>query len=68
MSSGRYRLTKPTICLIRDDDRYVAHTAPVGAVVTVTSEDEFRTFNAIWDGKDVTVFALDLALRGEKIS
>jgi hypothetical protein len=57
-----------TICLILEDDRYVAHTIPVDTVVAVKSEAEFRTLNVMWDDKAVLVFALDLASSAEKIS
>jgi hypothetical protein len=45
----------------------MAHLIPSGDVITVESEAPSRTLYAIWDGKDVTVFALDLAARAEKI-
>jgi hypothetical protein len=65
--SGRYRINSPTIALILTDGRYVAHTIPVDAVITVQSEDEFRTFNVTWDGKAALIFALDLESHAAKV-
>ena len=62
---GRYRIMNPTIAVIVEDGRHVAHMVPAGAVVTLDSgglEGE-RLVDVIWEGRKAMMFAQDLRSR-----
>ena len=67
MPLGRYRITKPTICVCQEDGRHVAQMVPAGTVVTVDSAafDHERLVDVTWDGSQVMMFAQDLRSRAE---
>jgi ketosteroid isomerase-like protein len=60
MEIGYYRITDATLALFQEDGRHVAHTVPVGAVVTV---DGNKLIEVVWDGKKVMMFTQDLRTR-----
>jgi hypothetical protein len=69
MARDKYRIKSPTIALLFEDGRHVAHMVPPGSVITVES----RTFNGdkligvLWAEKDVMMFTQDIRARGEKL-
>ena len=69
MADGHYRITSPTLALIEEGGRHVAHTVPTGAIVTVEGDafDGEKLVNVIWDGKEVMMFAQDLRVRAEQV-
>ena len=66
MPVGRYRITNPTIAMILEDGRHVAHTVPSGAIISVPNGKPFdgeKLMEVVWDGKTVMMFAQDLRSR-----
>ena len=70
MPVGRFRITNPTIALLLEDGRHVAHTVPQGAVIRVDSVafDGDKLVDVTWDGKKVMMFTQDLRSRAEAIT
>jgi hypothetical protein len=71
MQTGkRFTLTVPTLAIESVDDRRVAITLPVDAVIKVisgpTSQDN-RMVNVLWEGRTLVMFAVDLKERGQEI-
>jgi hypothetical protein len=69
MSDGNYRMKRPTMALIFEDSRQVAHLIPKGAVIKIDSEafTENKLVNVAWEEKVVTMFAQDIRARGEAV-
>jgi hypothetical protein len=66
MPVRRYRLKNPTLALLEEDGRHVAHTVPTGAIVAVDGNFDGDKLVAVqWDGKKVMMFAQDLRSRAE---
>jgi hypothetical protein len=67
---GRFRLTNPTLALVHEDGRHVAHTVPTGTIIVVdsTAFDGEKLVNVIWDGTKVMMFAEDLRARAERVT
>jgi len=65
----RYRIGRPTLALILEDERHVSITIPEGATVTIDGEtfNGDKLINVSWDGKVVMMFTQDLRSRGKKI-
>ena len=65
MPVGRYRIMNPTIAVIIEEGRHVAHMVPAGAIVTVDGGalDGERLVDVTWDGKKAMMFAQDLRAR-----
>lgn len=69
MPKDQYRIESPTIAMVLEDGRHVAHMVPSGAVITIESE----TFNGnklvevLWEGKLVMMFTQDIRSRGVKV-
>ena len=68
MPLGRYRLKTPTLALVEEEGRHVAHTVPGGAIVVLDRKagDGEKLVEVVWDGKRVMMFAQDLRSRGER--
>jgi len=66
---GTFRLNTPTIALFSEDGRQVAHTVPAGAVVTSVDGrvSELGFLDVIWDVEKISMFAVDLRGRGQKV-
>ena len=66
---GSFRLTIPTIALFVEDGRQVAHKLPAGAIVNAVDGlvREMGFLDVIWDSKKISMFAMDLMSRGEKV-
>jgi hypothetical protein len=66
----KYRIMSPTIVLIPQGGRHVAHTLPKGSVVTVNGEDtgDPRLITVTWAEVEAVMFTQDLRSRGERIS
>jgi hypothetical protein len=69
MTTERYLISSPTIALLLEDGRHVAHMVPEGAMISLDG----KTFNGnklmevMWDEKAVMMFTQDLRSRGKKI-
>jgi hypothetical protein len=65
MPLGRYRITSPTIAVIIEDGRHVAHMVPSGAIISVdgVSFDKDRLVDVTWDNKKAMMFTQDLRSR-----
>ena len=65
---GRYRLKTPTLALLEEEGRHVAHTVPSGAIVVLdrAPTDGEKLVEVVWDGRRVMMFAQDLRSRGER--
>jgi hypothetical protein len=66
-----YRLKTATIGAVRDngDVRPLPITIPAGVLLTVIDDDLGRTgyVRVQWEGRIVTMFAIDLRERGERV-
>ena len=65
-----YRITDATLALFQEDGRHVAHTVPIGAVVTVDGNNAFdgsKLIEVVWDGKKVMMFTQDLRTRSKSV-
>ena len=69
MPLGRCRITEPTLALIREGGRYVAHMVPAGAFITFDGSpaDGDNLVEVTWDDKRVRMFAEDLRSRAERV-
>ena len=68
MPVGRYRITNPTIALFHENGRYVAHTVPTGALITIKDNAAFdgeKLMTVVWDKREVMMFTQDLRARTE---
>jgi hypothetical protein len=67
---GRFRLTNPTLALVQEDGRHVAHTVPTGTIIVVdsTAFNDEKLVNVTWGGKKVMMFAEDLRARAERVA
>jgi len=69
MTTERYLICSPTIALVLEDGRQVAHLLPEGATISVDG----KTFNGnklievTWAEKVVMMFTQDLRTRGTKV-
>jgi hypothetical protein len=67
MPLGRYRILSPTLALIIEDGRQIAHTVPEGAIVWVLPGEPGAVVEIFWDDKKAAMASSDLASRAEKI-
>ena len=68
MPNGRHRITNPTLALFHEDGRYVAHTVPRGALITIKDNAPFdgdKLMAVVWDEREVMMFTQDLRARTE---
>ena len=66
LAGRRFILKIPTIAV---DSRRVAVMMPIGAVLDVLSESvDGKMTQAIWDGRPVAMFTIDLEERGREIA
>jgi len=71
MKGRRIRLEKSTLALEIGEDKRRVVTIPAGAIVEVISGppgDTDRMVEVAWDGKVVSMFAIDVDARGTDIS
>jgi hypothetical protein len=70
MPMGRFRITNPTLALVHEDGRHVAHTVPTGTIIVVdsTAFDDEKLVNVTWDSRKVMMFAQDLRVRAERVA
>jgi hypothetical protein len=64
--SKSYRLDKPTLCVnSTEDGHHASMLIPAGATVNIADGplNSLPMVNAIWDGKAVMLFAVDLQER-----
>jgi hypothetical protein len=71
LTGKRFRLESPTLSIEGVNGKREALYVPEGAVIKVvsgpTSEGD-RMVDMLWDGKIVTMFAIDVNVRGTEIS
>jgi hypothetical protein len=72
MLTGKcFKLENPTLALDTIDGKRVAVTIPTGAIIKVVSgpinEGAASTLKALWDRRTVTMFAVDVSVRGIEI-
>ena len=71
LTGKRYRLENPTLALEIIDGRRSAITIPRGGIINVVSGPEHhgedRTVKVLWNSKTVTMFAVDIEMRGTRI-
>jgi hypothetical protein len=66
-----YRLKTPTLGMSGESDgRRIPITLPTNALLTVLDGDVngYAFVDVLWEGKTVTMFAVDLRRRGEHVS
>jgi len=64
-----YKLHSPTIGVVSSGEKRVAITVPADAVLDVIREDlEKGSVEVVWDGRSISMFAVDLHERGELVS
>jgi hypothetical protein len=66
----RYRMTKSVSAIHRDGDKRIAVSVPEGSIVAVELFDERSPsglVEAIWDGKRLLMFAVDIRERAERV-
>ena len=65
----QYKILSPTLALFREADRTVARPVPAGSVIQIESQSFVgnKLVHAIWDGKEIMIFAQDVRSRGEKV-
>jgi len=71
MKGKRIRLEKSTLALEIEEGKRRVVTIPAGAIVEVVSGpagDTDRMVEVAWDGKVVSMFALDVDVRGTDVS
>ena len=70
MAAGKYRINVPTIALFLEEGRYVAHSIPAGAVITVEQllgVEEKKFVAVTWKNRKVLMFNQDLWTRCEQL-
>jgi len=63
----RYRISRKTIALVFEDERYVAHTVPEGAVVTAHRVETEKLVQVTWNGLTGVMLAQELWANGERV-
>jgi len=70
LSGKRFKLESPTLSIESSNGKRQASLVPAGAIIKVvsgpTSEGD-RMVDVIWDGKIVTMFAVDVNVRGTEV-
>jgi hypothetical protein len=69
MTTETYLISSPTIALLLEDGRHVAHLVPEGAMI-ITAGKPFngnRLMEVTWADQVVMMFTQDLRARGKKI-
>ena len=73
MLGQRFRINAPTIATVFQDCKKVAVQIPAGAEILAIDSvpdpvvDRNQQVNAKWEGRTVTMFAVDIRERGERI-
>ena len=72
MSTGKaYRITSSMLGILEGgENERIAVTIPADAIVTIVEGHvaSSRFVDCIWEGKTVTLFGIDLRLRGEPVA
>ena len=66
-----YRVTSPTLAMIRENGHHVAHTVPMGAIITIENGKCFdgeKLMEVVWAGVTVLMFTQDLLERTSQIN
>jgi hypothetical protein len=70
LSGKRFKLERSTLALGFEDGKRKAVTVPAGAVIKVVSGptgDGDRMVDVHWDGQTVTMFEIDVNVRGTEL-
>ncbi len=70
LTGRRFRLTSPTLGLEEVDGKRTSLTIPEGAVIEIKSgptPTDSRMVDAVFDGRSVVLFAIDVERRGEEV-
>jgi hypothetical protein len=71
LTGKQFKLENPTLALEVIDGKRVAVSILAGALIMVVSgpknEGAALTLKALWDGRTVTMFAVDVSVRGTEI-
>ncbi|PYT12294.1 MAG: hypothetical protein DMG59_23810 [Acidobacteria bacterium] len=68
MSYRSYRLTKDTAAILAADNKQDIVTVPSGGVITIAGVAADGMVEALWAGKKIRLFAIDVEQRGELVS
>jgi hypothetical protein len=69
MTTEKYLISSPTIALVLEDGRQVAHLVPEGAMIRTDGKpfNGNKLIEVTWAEKVVMMFTQDLRARGKKI-
>ena len=69
MTTETYLISSPTIALVLEDGRHVAHLVPEGSLISTDGKpfNGNRLMEVTWADKVVMMFTQDLRTRGKKI-
>ena len=70
LTGRRFRLERPTLAIDGTNGRRQSSYVPAGAVIKVVSgpiSDGDRMVDVLWDGKIVTMFVIDVNVRGTEV-
>ena len=69
MTTETYLISSPTIALVLEDGRQVAHLVPEGAMIRTDGKpfNGNKLIEVTWAEKVVMIFTQDLRTRGKKI-
>jgi hypothetical protein len=70
LTGRRFKLERPTLAIDGVNGKRQSSYVPAGAIVKIvsgpTSESD-RMVDVLWDGKVVTMFAIDVNVRGTEV-
>lgn len=66
--SRLFRITSPTIALFLEEDRTVARTLPLGALITANDVLGNQLIEVQYEGQKILMFAQDVRARGERVA
>ena len=70
LSGRRFKLERPTLAIDSANDKRQSSYVPAGAIIKVVSgptSDGDRMVDVLWNGKVVTMFAIDVNVRGTEV-
>jgi hypothetical protein len=71
LSGKRFRLNEETIGVETWGRKRLATLVPAGSVITVASgpnPEDTRMVDVLWDGRKISMFAVDIENRGEQVA
>lgn len=70
LTGRRFRLERPTLAIDGTNGKHQSSYVPAGAIIKVVSGPTSagdRMVDVLWDGKIVTMFAIDVNVRGTEV-